>query len=116
MEVNTHEGKKVFMVAISMLIGYWVLLIQLGETDKGVTNWSNLGIINTAVSIASAILYPLWGALAVRLSECLRKWGTKGVYSKWSEGDRLFFGGIWPATLLFSIIIYLYLGIINRLF
>ncbi len=116
MEVNTHEGKKAFMAAVSMLFGYSILLFQLGNTDKGVTDWSNLSVLNVMLSMASAVLYPVIGAITVRLCEFLRTWGTKGVYSKWNEGDRLFFGAVWPLTLMFSVIVYLYLGIINRLF
>jgi hypothetical protein len=71
---------------------------------------------NLGLSLLAAFAYPFIGAFTVRFCELLRSWGTKGKYSKWDEGERLFLGAVWPITLAVSLIVYSFLGLINRLF
>jgi hypothetical protein len=116
MESNKHVGKKVLMVLASLAMGYFILFVQVGGDILYKVQWENLTLAKLGVSILTALAYPIIGAFMVRFCELLRGWGTKGEYSIWDSGERLFFGAIWPLTLTLSLIVYPFLGIINRLF
>jgi hypothetical protein len=113
-EINTHTGPKFFMVLMSLGFGLVILMCQVvydGEID-----WQNISLIKVVISFFASLGYLFVGAVAVRICEFCRWWGSKGKYSKWTEGERLLYGAIWPLTLIVTTIVYFFLGIINRLF
>lgn len=122
MEIDKYSFEKTVMVLTSISVGFLIFLAQIvslnvefGKTGYEII-WGRITLYKIGFSILSSFAYPIVGAIVIRFCEFLRLWATKGEYYKW-EGDlRLFFGALWPITLTFSLIIYSFLGIINRIF
>jgi hypothetical protein len=74
-------------------------------------------IILFAISLAAAFAYPFVGAVVVTGAAALRSWAWRHEEPpKWDRTARLFLGAFWPLTLAASIIIYIFLGVIHRIF
>ncbi len=68
------------------------------------------------VAVLIAISYPFLAVLAIRGSEWMNSWAYPGSRVKWSESSRLLLGAFWPLTFVVSLIVFLFLGVINRIF
>jgi len=72
--------------------------------------------IYIGAGVFAAFCYPVAAAYLVRSSEELAKWAYQERYEPWSEDVRLMLGCIWPVSLVGSVLVFLFLGIINRVF
>jgi hypothetical protein len=68
------------------------------------------------VSLVAAFLYPLVGALAVRVCAALHGWAWIDSAPEWPRSVKLVIGAFWPITLIASTIIYIFLGVIHRIY
>jgi len=65
--------------------------------------------------IIFSILNPFVAALVVLLCEKLRFWAYAGKIDRhWKTKKRLIYSILWPATLVIGLIIFTFLGIIQR--
>lgn len=116
MKSDEYVGLKATMVILSLLVGIGVFSILLGKDHRGEANFENFTFTKLGISICIMFAYPLVGAVAIRLCELLRMWGTKGAHYKWNDEERLFYGAFWPVTTTVSLVIYPFLGIMHRLY
>jgi len=73
-------------------------------------------LVGGAIAFGAALIYPIVGAVAVFLTESLRRWAYVGKATQLEAEERLIMGALWLVTLVVSLLIYPFLGIIHRVF
>ena len=104
MDVKENKEAKVALVVASLICGIFV-----GISTRRVF----LGII---IGILASLAYPFVGAFVIWLCERLKSWAYMNQCEKWEQEVRLAMAGVWPFTLIGCLIIYIFLGIIHRIF
>jgi len=95
-----HSALKAPLVIASLLSGVLV----------------GLGFESILLGIAIALVYPFMGAVVVWLCEILKSWAYRRQCNKWGQDERLLFAAVWPIALIVCVIMYIFVGIIHRLF
>ena len=78
--------------------------------------------IHVAVIIGFVFMFlnPIFAAETIKMCIQMKKWAYpnkyKDEYEEWDEAKKITLGAIWLITLSFCTIIYLFLGIIHRVF
>lgn len=88
--------------------GPWVLGIFAVSSNK----W----LIGLLIGIIVSIAYPFVAAFAVYLCSGYRNWAYFDQVEPWENSLKITLGAFWPILLIWSAIIYTFLGIVNRLF
>jgi hypothetical protein len=102
------NSSKVLMIAMSLTAGVCLLSVLKEQPSF---------LLGRALSLAGAFAYPIAGAVVVKLMAVLRSWAWGHEEPpQWSRTGRLFLGAVWPFTLVAATIIYIFLGIIDRIF
>jgi hypothetical protein len=103
-EKGSFEAKGA-LVAVALLLGGF-LGIVLG------------GNILTKIGIAFliSIIYTFTAAHVIHFCECLKRWAFLDDVENWDYDRRLILGSVWSFTLIICIILYIFIGIINRSF
>ncbi len=117
LNLTGQKEAKALMIVVSLIAAIgamWIFYDQNSGYDDYFSNGDM--IILVVLGIATSLLYPVLGAFAIKLCEGVRSWAYKATIQNWSDQQRLLFGAFWPVTVLFSLIVYMYLGIIHRLF
>ena len=91
---------KVFLMIVSIIMGLIFGVI-----------YENI-IIGLVVSLG----YPVTGAFVIMLCSIYRKKATFGNSEPWKKELKIGLGAIWPLTLIWSLIVYTYLLLINMVF
>jgi hypothetical protein len=100
------SASKTFLILISIFAG-----ILVGWRFKSVDS-----IKSILIGLIVSILYPIIAAGVIGLCEAMKNWAYCGKIKRWTQAKRLSLGALWPITLVFCIIVYSFLGIINRVF
>ena len=69
-----------------------------------------------ALAVATALLYPVVASVVLAFCAWLRKWAYRMQVEPWDDEERLMFGAVWPLTLVACIIVFVFVGIIHRVF
>ncbi len=123
MNPDGNNGAKALMVGISLAAGAIVFfLLTFKSVPRGeflgseCRFQSNLVFTGSCAACACAFAYPFVGAIVIVACSRLRSWANMGHVQTWDDGDRLVRGAFWPATLLISLVLYPFLGVIHRVF
>ncbi len=68
------------------------------------------------LTVLTAIGYPVVASVVVAFCARLRRWAYRTSEDAWDDKARLEYGAIWPVTLVACLIVYVFLGIIHRVF
>jgi len=68
------------------------------------------------IGLVCSVLYTFFAAIAVKICILLRDWAYFKKNTKLDNDIKILMGTFWPIILIGCVIIYLFLGIINRLF
>jgi polyferredoxin len=101
-------GVKAFFIVVSLGFGLFVGI----KAERAFESTE----IALGAGLGAALLYPLLSAFIIEFCEDLRKWAYQEQASPWHDGKRILLGAIWPITLVASAIIFIFLGLINRLY
>ena len=107
-EEDISAGKICLFVA-SFIFGLCIFLICLLDFEMG---W----IISIFLMLLTMFAYPVVGAIIISLCDDLRQWAYLYQAEEWRESDRLFAGAFWPLMLIYSLIVYTFMGIVHRSF
>ncbi len=75
----------------------------------------SIGIV-IGFGFITSFLYTLLAAVIIRFCQGLRLWAHRGQIQAWDYNTRLLLAALWPFTLIISLIVYTFLGLIHRLF
>jgi hypothetical protein len=64
----------------------------------------------------AALAYPIMGAIVISWCQALRNWAHEYDVEEWTKKDKIWLGAVWPISIVCCLIIYIFLGIINRMF
>jgi len=53
------------------------------------------------VAVFPALLYVVFGGMAIHIAELVRRWSFADTYQPWNEEMKFILGIIWPAVLAF---------------
>ena len=98
---------KAFLIFLSIASGIKVFVLL--ETH------CNIYLKLLALLIVS-YSYSILSGYAIHFCCHLKQWANGDKDKEWSMEDKIFFGSFWPITLLFSLIIFTFLRIINSLY
>lgn len=126
MSTDQNMAEKAMIILVSMILGivafFLTTLSFTGEQGYGFDSSKKLSFDSDRLFTALAfmlivwVVYPLVAAVVISICEGLRQWAYKGRITRWDQGTRLRLGAVWPLTLICSLIVYLFLGLINRIF
>jgi hypothetical protein len=114
MKDRYYEQEKVLLSVVSLCFGILVFIVYLTGTEHRLSGLDVL--IGAAIGLGASLLYALSGVLVVRLYERMRSWAYRGDARPLTGKEKLRLAAFWPITLLTSLVVYLFLGIINRTF
>lgn len=114
MKGNSCEHEKVLLTVASLCFGMFSFIVYLSGNEVRLTVPNIL--IGAVVGLSAAFLYALCGVLVVRLYERLRLWANRGETRPLTGKEKLRLAAFWPITIMTSLFVYLFIGIINRLF
>lgn len=100
------EYAKLFLIALSIATG--LLFSYLF--------WNFLGFFSILFGVGVSLGYTFLAAFAVRICEALRDWAYVNEIDSWSQEERVWAGALWPISLLCCLVLYIFLGIIHRVF
>lgn len=110
----SNKDDSISEVSQEVLIG---ASLVAGLIGGGLVSYLTQSILFSILAgIVTALVYPVIGAIVVPICESLRHWAHQGKVGQWTREDTVLFGAFWPFTLLFSLIYYIFLGIINRIY
>lgn len=66
--------------------------------------------------LVSPFAYPLRGSFAIELCGEIRDWAYENKATKWTKDQRAQLSAAWPAVLIGFLIVYPFVGIINRIY
>lgn len=101
-------GAKLLLLVISVLVGIGVGFLVSNQTQSPL-----YGIL---AGVGVSLAYPVMGVLIIELCEKMKRWAYGGEVQKWDIETRLLLATVSPLVLLICGILYLYMGIINRLY
>jgi sterol desaturase/sphingolipid hydroxylase (fatty acid hydroxylase superfamily) len=126
MRTDQNMAAKAMIILISIILGIVVFfLTTLSFTEAQGYGYSSSKKLTfdtenlfTAIALMLIVwvVYPLVAAVVISICEALRLWAYKGKIEQWDQGTRLRLGAVWPLTFICSLIVYLFLGLINRIF
>ena len=140
MNPTEFQGEKAWLIVVSIACGILVFLnisleripaterVNVGTffspnyQDKPTTTLSLSGRSNRLIALAAlagigtALLYPLFAALAMSIFQDIRNWAYRGEVHPLPLDELLMLGCLWPVALLAGAIVYIFIGIINRAF
>ena len=106
-----NMGQKGFLVLLSLGAGLAIFLLITNR----VLVIPEDGPSPIVISIFVAFLYPFVGAFVIFICNHYRSWACGADLDEWND-DKIMLGAVWPLTLVWSLIVYTYLAVINRLF
>lgn len=109
-----YEQEKVLLSVVSLCFGVFVSIVYLTVSEDRLTGPDVL--FGAAIGLGASLLYALSGVLVVRLYSQLRSWAHRGDVRPLTGREKLRLAAFWPITLLTSLFVYLFLGMINRTF
>ena len=120
-DTNTAKG---CFIAAALAFGLAVFILTSCEIDRPTggyllptltlqPNWMLRGPL---FGIAASLAYPFLAAPAIRILAAVRHWAYGGAKKPLSRAAKIFLAAFWPVTLLPSLVGYLILGLIERLF
>lgn len=115
MKNSAYEPEKVLLTITSITFGLLVFIVYLVATSSRGMGAVEL-ITGLVIGLFAAIAYAVIGGLVVRLYVALRAWAYRGDVIELSSKEKLRLATFWPITLMTSIVVFLFLGIINRIF
>ena len=107
------------VVSLILLISITSLPGLLFSTAFLSIYWILLFFINFIIFIGIALGYTIISAFVVSGVLQLRRWAHSvevGEIDEWREDSKLFFGAFWIFVTIPALVIFLFLGIINRLY
>lgn len=114
-EFARKRTAKVFMVACSIGAGIAVYV----QLTKAILRFRIPQLLESGVvwfvSIGAALIYPVVAASLVKGVAILRIWAREDA-PVLTPSSRLFLGAFWPITFPGAVILYTFLGLINRRF
>lgn len=125
MKEPDYYGSKALLIAAAITLGLVVFdrtsfeVVDPGGFLRSATYKIREGweIKGPLLGLACALLYPVFAAVAVSIVLAVRNWASlDGTTSPLNRGDKLILGAAWPFSLVAGVIVYTYLGLINRLF
>jgi hypothetical protein len=101
--------------------GAWAVLIVISLIAGCIVSWfvcapTQSPLLEAALAPVFSIVYSILGALLVAACGAFRKWANQGEVKALNKEQKILLGAIWPLYLLFSLIIYSFLAIINRIY
>ena|SRR5947209_6898270 len=106
--VETHWFPKACLIVVSLSAAFFSAAVAIGSDADP--------LLILLIFPAVGLLYPIAGAGIVFLCEELRDWAYEYECKDWSREVKIFYGAIWPVVLPVCIILYVFLGIIHRLY
>ena len=141
MNPTENEGEKGFLIFVALAIGCAVFLLLALERIPGTERVDVAGPFSPAVyetrnttilslshrpipllvffgalGVATALIYPVFAAGAIGIFQEMRSWAYCGRCEPVGNSERLILAAVWPLTLLIGGIIYIFVGLVNRLF
>jgi len=138
MEPQAYHGMKAFFIIICLSVGtivWFILAFDITKETKRIMigggceqrrevekvahrpKFNSKGaMIGVPIGLAVSLLYSVTAAWIIRLCEAIKCWAYCGQVEKWDDETRLFLAALWPLTLICCSVLYLFLGIIHRLF
>jgi len=106
----------VFGVVTFVTLTVRITMIPAGFLNKPSIEFANDPILSLLIAAAVAFVYPVIAAFVVFICEHCRSWAYLNDVNKWNKGTKIYLGAFWPLLLIWSLIIYTFLAIVNRLF
>jgi hypothetical protein len=103
-----YFGAKLLLLIISILMG-----ILVGYVYWGLSGTSHHSVV---IGLATSFLYPVIGVIIIALCEAMKRWAYGRQVPRWDIETRLLLATVSPLVLVVCAILYLYMGIINRLY
>jgi hypothetical protein len=121
MNEKPNDDYKVYLVVASLLSGiamFCVVAVTYGEDGRGmrftIDPQGHVGAV--LLGIATAFLYPFVAAFVVSICSYYRSWAMVDEVEPWKSSEKIGLGAIWPLVLIWSLIVYSFCAIINRVF
>ena len=121
--VEASLDNKAWLIMSTIVWGSFFAFLITVFPDDVRFRWSLKSLIELVftmqffyIAIGCALANILVAALVVKFCMFLKSWAYCGKSTDWSLGDKLGAGTFWPITLLFCLIFYIFMGIINRTF
>ena len=112
--MKIHFLPKLTMIVMCLFYGLLAGIlvgILINKNYNGSRREIVIGITGSVVGLAIAILSAWIAAKIVGFCERLKTWAYKGDTSySWGVNYKVVFGAFWPLTLIFSVILYIFLG------
>jgi len=109
------EKEYTLLTIVSFFFGIFVLIVSLQRlTDERMD--INSIVVAGLFGLGAGLLYPVVGAVVVRLCEGLKLWAYQGDIERWSKRQKITLGALWPVTLITSLTTYVFMGVIHRAF
>jgi hypothetical protein len=105
---SISDPSKGLIICCSLFAGFIVASIVGALTESF--------LLALPIFIIASFAYPFIGAFVVPVCEELRLWAHEDEVKPWTRDERAIFGAGWPLTLLVCLILYTFLGIINRIY
>jgi hypothetical protein len=115
MAINPRDnaGPKAILIVAALLVGFAIVVSLL------VYYWPPSipeVVFFVAIGLAAAYLYVFLAAQILTLLKEIRAWAYRDKHVPLTGDEILLMGAVWPFSLVIGCIIYLFIGIINRLF
>jgi hypothetical protein len=116
LNVKDNFGAKFVLILISLVTGWVAYGLQGPEGLLFSDRYDRFQTGRFMYAAGVTLLYPIVGAITVRICALIRKIAHLGKAEPWDEDFILFLAIVWPITLVVSIVLYPCLLITNLLF
>ena len=117
MAMSASTGPKVLLISCALLVGLVISVVSCWRLSD---HWSiYLFVIWGVFGLGISLFYVFIAAKAMRFCVWLRQWAHVGSTEspfQWDDDQLVLFGAIWPLTLVFCLIVYVFLGVLHRAF
>jgi hypothetical protein len=106
---SLSDEAKVAIILCSLFFGFICAIIIYHLTYGD-------GLISILTFIGVSLAHPFIGAFVVALCEDLKQWAYVDKAERWPRDQTAYLAAAWPLTLIGCLVLYIYLGIIHRIY